>query len=336
MMCTTVEEPPTPLPESAARLSNRDLLRHLALLAGRERVAAVELVVHLGEADRRGLHLAEGFGSLFVYCTEVLRLAEHAAYNAIEAARASRRFPVVLGLLARGALNLVTLRLLAPHLDPGNHERLLAEASGRSRRQVEAIVARLSPAPDLPSFVRKLPAPPSTAIARTDAAAPPPAPAPEAPAAARDRPRVLPLAPERYRVQFTVGRETSEKLRQAQDLLRREIPSGDPGAIFDRALTLLLEDIARRKLAATTRPGPARPTAARSRHVPAEIKRAVWLRDGGQCAFVGRSGRRCRERSFLEFHHVDPWALGGETTAANLSLRCHAHNVHEARLVFGG
>ncbi len=61
----------------------------------------------------------------------------------------------------------------------------------------------------------------------------------------------------------------------------------------------------------------------------------MWLRDGGQCAFGGRNGRRCRERVFLEFHHADPYAIGGETTAANLSLRCRGHNVHEAERAFG-
>jgi hypothetical protein len=319
--------------DSAVRLPDRELVHKVVLLARREREATVELIAHLAELDRRNLYLAEGFASLFAYCTEILRLAEHAAYNAREAARACRRFPVALELLLEGALNLVTLRLLAPHLEPGNHGRLLAEARGLSRRQVEALIARLSPVPDVPSVVRKLPAP-STAPSRAEASASPAPTTPPAPPSAH-RPVVAPLAPARYRVQFTVGPETSQKLRQAQDLLRREIPSGDPAAIFDRALTLLLEDIARKKLAATSRPGPGRPAAPRSRHVPAEVKRAVWLRDGGRCAFVGRSGRRCRERSFLEFHHKEPYALGGETTVGNLSLRCHAHNVHEARLVFG-
>ena len=149
------------------------------------------------------------------------------------------------------------------------------------------------------------------------------------------RATVEPLSPERYRIQFTVGRETYESLRQAQELLRREVPNGDPGAIFDRALKLLLAEVARRKLAATSRPRPAGVTAAGSRHVPAHLKRAVWLRDGGRCAFVARSGRRCRERAFLEFHHIEPYAIGGEATVSNLSLRCRAHNAHEAERLFG-
>jgi hypothetical protein len=61
-------------------------------------------------------------------------------------------------------------------------------------------------------------------------------------------------------------------------------------------------------------------------HNPAEVKRAVWLRDGGRNAFVAKKGRRSAERTFLEFHYVEPRAIGGETIAANLSLRCRAHN----------
>jgi hypothetical protein len=143
-------------------------------------------------------------------------------------------------------------------------------------------------------------------------------------------------------VQFTIGAATHEKLRQAQDLLRREIPDGDPGAIFDRSLTLLLEEIARKKLAAVAqppRPGNGRrghpSSPSRSRHIPAGVKRAVWVRDGGRCAFTATNGRRCTERVFLEFHHREPYAMGGETTVANVSLRCRPHNVYEALLAFG-
>ena len=72
----------------------------------------------------------------------------------------------------------------------------------------------------------------------------------------------------------------------------------------------------------------------RSRHVPAAVRRAVWKRDDGRCAFIGTDGR-CAERGFLEFHHVVPFADGGETTSGNLQLRCRAHNAHEAREHFG-
>jgi hypothetical protein len=134
---------------------------------------------------------------------------------------------------------------------------------------------------------------------------------------------------------LTIGNETLQKLRLAKDMLRHAIPSGDDAAILDRALTVLLEDVARKKFAATAHPRPARDVGAGSRHIPAEVKRAVWLRDLGRCAFVGTNGRRCTEHGFLEFHHAKPYAAGGEATVSNIHLRCRRHNDYEARVFFG-
>ena len=87
-----------------SRLSDSELIATVKRLAGWERVATVDLIAHLAELDKRGLHLAAGFSSLFRYSTEVLRLSEYGAYHRILAARMARRFPVVLQLLAQGAL----------------------------------------------------------------------------------------------------------------------------------------------------------------------------------------------------------------------------------------
>ena len=70
------------------------------------------------------------------------------------------------------------------------------------------------------------------------------------------------------------------------------------------------------------------------RHIPAAVKREVWQRDQGRCAFVGTRGR-CRETGFLEFHHVQPYAEGGPANVENIQLRCRAHNLYEASLLFG-
>ena len=145
-----------------------------------------------------------------------------------------------------------------------------------------------------------------------------------------------PLA-QRYRVQFTVGKETHDKLRRLQALLRREIPNGDPAAIFDRAVTLLLEKVERAKTGAAARPRPIRPGTDknRSRHTPNESRRVAWRRDDGQCGFVAPDGQRCGERAFLEYHHLDAYALGGASTPENIALRCRRHNQYEAERVFG-
>jgi len=147
---------------------------------------------------------------------------------------------------------------------------------------------------------------------------------------------VTPLAPDRYKLQCTIDGSTLEKLRLAKDMLRHAIPSGDDAAILDRAFTALLADLARSKFAAVENTHPTRAPAPGSRHIPAEVKRAVWVRDLGRCAFVGTDGRRCNERAFVEFHHVRPYAVGGEATVGNIQLRCRRHNGYEARAYFDG
>jgi hypothetical protein len=136
-------------------------------------------------------------------------------------------------------------------------------------------------------------------------------------------------------VQVTVGRETIDKLQRVQDLMRHAIPNGDPAAIIDRALTVLLVQLERSKLAATARPRTGRALTLGSRRVAAEVRRAVWARDGSQCAFVAADGRRCQERGFLELHHMVPYAAAGDATVETIELRCRAHNLYEAELDFG-
>jgi hypothetical protein len=68
-----------------------------------------------------------------------------------------RRYPVILGWLADGSLNVTTVRLLRPVLKPENHLAVLQEARRRSKKEVELIVRRLDPKPDAPSTIRKAP-----------------------------------------------------------------------------------------------------------------------------------------------------------------------------------
>ncbi len=331
--------------DAPSRLTDDRLIAELERLAGCEREATSRLVAHLAEFDARRLYRGAGFPSLFIYCCEVLHLSEHGAYNRIEAARAARRFPAILDMLERGTINLATIRLVAPHLTADNHQEVLAAAAGRGKRHVEELLARMFPRPDVAPLIRRCPSPvlpaPLPAAADTsperDAAAPPaaaPQPAPFAPR--RALPASTPLAPGRYAIRFTASAETWQKFERARDLLRHVIPDGDIADVFDRALTVLLADLEKKKLALVDRPKDS-PTdvAAGSRHIPAEVRRAVWRRDEGRCAFTAGSGRRCGESGFLEFHHVKPFAVGGAATVDNIQLRCRAHNGYESDLFYG-
>ncbi|HEY2946773.1 MAG TPA: hypothetical protein VGN09_30360 [Vicinamibacteria bacterium] len=323
--------------EVPSQLSDDELLAHVESLARCEREATATLVAHLAELDARRLYLGAGFSSLFGYCCEVLHLSEPAAYNRIEVARTAQRFPAVLPMLAEGLLSLATVRLLVSHLTIENQRELLTEAAGKSKRAVEEMLVRFFPRPEVPSSVRKLPAvkalaessrEPAVALRSSLALAPASPPPPR-------RPLLSPLTPDRYELRVTVSAETRENLRLAQDLLRHAIPSGDPAQVIDRALKVLVEQLRRKKFAATDRPRASRGTAPGSRDVAAKVRRAVGLRDDGRCTFVGKSGRRCNERAFIEFHHDEPYGVGGEATIGNIQLRCRAHNAYESERFYG-
>src|SRR5438552_18683227 len=142
---------------TVARLCDRDLIDQVKRLAGCERDVTSELIAHLAEVEERGLHQAEGFDSMFLYCRQILLLSEHAAYGRIEAARAARKFPIILEMLAEGSLNLTTVGLVGRHLTRDNYREVLAAAKARSKREVGELVARLHPQPDVPSSIRQLP-----------------------------------------------------------------------------------------------------------------------------------------------------------------------------------
>jgi uncharacterized protein DUF222 len=64
----------------------------------------------------------------------------------------------------------------------------------------------------------------------------------------------------------------------------------------------------------------------KSRVVPKGIERAVRARDKNTCRFPG-----CCNKRFVDIHHIDHWANGGETALEQLMLLCSRHHtlVHE-------
>jgi hypothetical protein len=292
-----------------AHLGDAVLLRDLATLVAHDRATTAALLAHLAEVDARRLYVPAGYPSMFEYCVGELRLSEDAAYKRIQAARAGRQFPALFPALAEGRLHLTAVVLIAPHLTAENAGRLIAAATQRRKVEIEQLLAQLSapkltPTPVAPPTVRQLVPEP------VEAPAPDLAPqlVPEPVEVQVPRPQLAP--PERFALPL-VGRGTYDKLRYAQSLLSHAIPSGDVAQVLDRALDALIGQLEKRKLGAATRSR--RPCAsANPRHVPAEIRRAVWERDQGQCTFVGDTGHRCCSRRFL--------ASGGSAQGGRLAL----------------
>jgi hypothetical protein len=342
---------PTQLLQS---LSDDELLSRLASLASQARRLESALVAHIAEVDSRRLYAREACPSMFAYCTERLGLSEAEAYLRITAARASREHPLLLDMLADGRLHLSGIARLARHLTRHNRDAVLARAANSSKRGIEELIAELSPRPDVPAIIRKLPTlvpgrvaarqlvpervapgrqlvPGRAAAASADGVAS--TPAPIATAAI-----IEPIAPSRYKVQFTASATLRDKLERLRALMRPTLPDGDLAAVIEEAITEKLQRLEARRFGQTERPRrapTARAAATGSRHIPAAIRRTVRQRDGDRCRYVDAEGRRCTARERLEFHHRHPFAHGGEHKAENISLLCRTHNAYLARIDYG-
>ncbi|MEK7790507.1 MAG: hypothetical protein AAB309_02650, partial [Deltaproteobacteria bacterium] len=140
------------------QIKDNELLETFSSIVKNEREATALLILHLSEIDKRGLYAKEGFSSLFSYCVEKFRFSEEAAYRRIQAARLSRKFPEILGLLEEGKINLTTINLISPHLTVDNKDQLLKEIQLKSKRGVEKIIASHFPPSDHgKDMIRRLP-----------------------------------------------------------------------------------------------------------------------------------------------------------------------------------
>jgi hypothetical protein len=299
------------------------LLSDVRGLIGSQRELTARLVVYLAEIEHRRLHLLAGFSSMFEFCVKELHLSEGEAFRRLAAARLGRQFPVVHALIASGDVHLSALALLRPHLTERNHAELLQAVRGKSKREVESLLAARFPRRDEPARMRA-------------------------------------ISPERFRIEFTASAELREKLERCLDLSSHANPSRDLGFIIERAVELLLAKLERERLGKAKQPRPqasvpgvsgippnTEPPSTESssvetqnevcgsRHVPNAVRRLVFDRDGSRCTYVSHEGHRCEATAFLELDHVIPHALGGSTEPENLRVRCRAHNRLWAEQTFG-
>ncbi len=319
--------------------SDRELLARLPTLVLIERARSADVIEHLVELDRRRLYLDAACGSLSSYCSERLGYSEDEAAKRVRVTRLASRLPQVLEDLRTARIHLTGLCLLAPVLTPDNAEELLEKARGKSKRQIEELLARQFPQPDVPDRIDRQPeqlglSSPSSHPAGTNACRRIGS-GTGMDLASTASSRAQPLSASRWSVQFTASDGLREKIERARELLSHALPSGDLAALFERALDALIEQETKRRFGASGRPNRRRPLSPGSRHVPVEIARQVWERDSGQCTFIDEQGRRCSERRFITLEHIEPFALGGPPTLENLCLRCMSHNVQAARKLFG-
>ncbi len=324
--------------ESLIDLSDEQLWERTLGLRKTERTTLAELLRHLIEIDRRGLALSRGKPSLFAYCTSTLGYSEQGAFRRIYACKIAGDFPIVLNLIQSGAIHLTAVTILGPVLTRENHARLLMEAAGKTKRELQFMAAAQAPKPDEPDSVRPIANPQTDMFAGFSTGVAPPSPWSQM--AGFDA--VQPLSATRVRFAFTGDKTLLDFIDRAKQLLKHKFPEGKLEHIFADALDALLDkkdpDRRLKRLAQASRrpadPGDCDPL---SRRIPQAVRDAVWRRDGGQCAHVDpASGERCPERGGLEFDHIVPHALGGASNnAKNIRLLCRGHNRAAAIGIFG-
>lgn len=307
-------------------------------LAETERFSLTDFLLHLGELDRRRACETTSYASIFGYLTRRLGFSESDAVRRVRAARAARKYPSILRMLARGELHLVGVSLLEPVLTSENHQRLLQRASRRSTREIDRLVAELAPACEPPrDMIRALPAPVPPPIAEPSAIEllglpgldAKPLPTPSTPPAASTA-----VEPERRVVfTFSADEEVRTRFEEARDLLRHRFPLGRMEEVIGEALRRLVEQ---ERPGRTGRPRQPAANAPASRRIAKWVRNEVWRRDGGRCAYTGADGARCGATGWLEFDHIVPWALGGRSDdPVNIRLLCRVHNMAEAKRLLG-
>ena len=286
-----------------------ELIRGLSEIMRQSRRVEADLVAHIAEVDVRRLYAREAVSSMHVYRTEVLRLTDFEAYLRITAARASREYPMLLTMLRDGRLHLTAVARLASHLTQRNWEAVLKRAANRSKREIEEAHRRTGAEAGCPCDDTQAPVTPGIdspgpqlvpeRVETSSAERPEEGRAPTGPGQAgvraasasplARRARVEPLAPGRYRVEFTASAQLHDKLTRLQALMRSSVPGGDLAVIIEEAVTEKLERLEARRFGKTKAPRKdldQTDTTPTSRHIPAAVRRVVHERDGGRCTYV--------------------------------------------------
>jgi 5-methylcytosine-specific restriction endonuclease McrA len=343
---------------SLSQLDDHVLLRYLATTVSQDCGTTAILLALIAEVDARKLYVPAAYSSMSLYCMHEFGMSEDVAIERIRVARTARRFPAIFPALADGRLNMTAVLLLTPHLTPQvTPERageLLAAAANKTKNEIRLLLAERFPRPDVPTLVQAIGTPrmqvspdspespglqlspdsPESLALQVSPDSPALQLSPDSLGRPTPRARVTPLSPGRFAWQVTVDQETQDLLCYTQSLLSHSVPSRDIPKVLKRCLELGVEALEKQKFAKCVRSRPRR-SSANGRYVPAEIRRIVWPRDGGQCTFVSEAGKRCEARDRLEFDHIDPVARGGQTTADRMQLRCRAHNQYTAERTFG-
>jgi 5-methylcytosine-specific restriction endonuclease McrA len=295
--------------QTITTLSNSDLLTKTRALVSEERRLTALVLNHLQEVERRRLHLELGFSSLFDFCQRELGYSENEAHSRISAMRLSREIPSVVSAVEEGRLSLTNLvraqsyfrqeKKAGKPVSLAEKKELVSALEGKSTRDCERILAELSPQPVHMERERMI---------------------------SGGQTQITFVADEELRadlekIRALWGHQELSFAEMIQKMAKMVLQKVDPQH------TRLEQSPCARKVEV-----PAEFITPKNRHIPAAVRREVWVRDEGKCSYTHpASGRKCTSPFALELDHLDPYAYGGAHSVENLRLLCRAHHGHRTK-----
>ena len=309
--------------------SARELDQELATRLTSERAHTVETILLVAEIDRRQTFVELGFSSTWDYLRRVHGQSDTMIHYRLTCARATRRFPQVIAPLRDGSLCMTSLAKLMEVMNETNCDELLAEALGKSKREVKRIVAREKPQPIPRDVTRSLV--PAQVIDRAPASAPTPLRA--ARSIASEQPVRTEFLTESYaRKYFTVDREYEDLLKALRAALSHKMPAANEFEILKECMRRTLKDEEKKQ---GTVDKPRADKVGKNGKISQSVKRIVRKRDQGKCQWRSEDGGICGSTHRVQFHHIQDRGKGGEGTPENIIMLCQKHNLLAAEIAWG-
>ncbi|MCP5109626.1 MAG: hypothetical protein GY953_02200, partial [bacterium] len=136
--------------------------------------------------------------------------------------RVCGRHPLILDALATGQISLTVAGKLAPHLKIGNCERLIADCTSMTKREVEEYLVHLAPKPKVSPGARQRQATSSSSASAKGGS-------------------IEPCQPEVYNLRFSADKAFMEKLQRAAQVSGVGDAGRNMARVLEHALEVYLE-----------------------------------------------------------------------------------------------
>lgn len=317
----------------------RQELRNLAQKAKdlhiKERQITLESVALVGELERRNaavnMHMtSEKFA-------EFIGLTPNQYWKRAQAARVMRFFPTAIDLVKSGETHVSHLALISPKITQANADILLAGIKNKSKRDVEGLLSRvtadgrlLEKEPEVELRVKLT----KSQLEVLDRAREVLSHSGHAPSLPEIMIKALGDLLDKRDPLRKAERAVARKKKTKAEVASPWKESGQTPAFASEAPSPGKDDH-RRLQQAQRLASPGKEVPFHRPAVPAAVRHAVWIRDGGQCTWQHPDGSPCNARSMLELDHVEMWCRGGQHEADNLTLHCRRHNQFAAEQQLG-